>query len=164
MRKQMIQVHDRGVTFFLHVLNAFSIPESNPPALMGKRSKQTDRRDRIRLIMKCLALGLVLIVVAMLVVPAINQKSSDKNDEQEKIDDQDHWEGIIKQHEIVPDVIDDAKKAAVLEVFIVHVHENKKIHCVIFAGDLQRWCIGESWRRIECSASGRFAHRTDLAS
>lgn len=88
---------------------------------MGKRSKKSDQRVRIRVIMKYLILGLSLIVVAVLVVPAINQElaSIDKNsDAQEKIEDQDHWEGIIKQHEIVPDVIDDAEKAAVLEVCI----------------------------------------------
>lgn len=66
--------------------------------------------------MKLLAFVLIAFVLTLWVVPALNQKSTDVTDEQDNIDDQDHWERILQVHEIVPDVIDDAKDAAVLQV------------------------------------------------
>lgn len=66
--------------------------------------------------MKWIAFSRIVFVLVLWVVPAQNQKSTDVTDEQENVDDQDHWERIIQVHDIVPDVIDDAEDAAVLQV------------------------------------------------
>lgn len=57
--------------------------------------------------MRCiLKVAVVILLLALLAIPVFHQE----------IDDQSHFENILKAHGLIPDVIEDAPEAAILTV------------------------------------------------